>query len=144
MKSNILVLVLGAATGALAQTEIINKGPEQQSESQQTQSEKCTQQQGAMAQSQPSRETTASVNVTTEQKTEIRQIIAETKAEPSRDINFEVNVGVTVPNTIKRLPLPPGIVKIVPRYADYEYFVPADGRIVIVDPDSLEIVLVIE
>lgn len=124
MKSIILksvfVLTLGVATGAFAQTEIIKKNPEQQTESQQSE------------------------NVIAKQKTEIRQVIIETKAEPVREINFEVKVGMTVPNTVKRLPLPPGIVKIVPRYADYEYFVPADGRIVIVDPNSLEIVLVIE
>ncbi|WP_162707345.1 DUF1236 domain-containing protein [Phyllobacterium sophorae] len=122
MKSIILksVLVLCVATGAFAQTEIIKKNPEQQTESQQSE------------------------NVIAKQKTEIRQVIIETKAEPVREINFEVKVGMTVPNTVKRLPLPPGIVKIVPRYADYEYFVPADGRIVIVDPNSLEIVLVIE
>ncbi|UXN67045.1 DUF1236 domain-containing protein (plasmid) [Phyllobacterium sp. A18/5-2] len=122
-----LVLTLGVATGALAQTEIMKKNPEQQTESQPAQSEKST-----------------DVDVTAEQQTEIRQAITETKTEPILDINFEVNVGVVVPSTVKRLPLPPGIVQIVPAYADYEYFVLADSRIVIVDPDTLEIVLVIE
>jgi hypothetical protein len=92
---------------------------------------------------QPSSETTGSINVTTEQQTEIKQVITETKAEPVRDVNFEVNVGVAVPRTIELQPLPPQIVKVVPRYDGYRYFVLADGRIVIVDPDSYEIVLVI-
>ncbi|MBB3233401.1 DUF1236 domain-containing protein [Phyllobacterium endophyticum] len=92
---------------------------------------------------QPSSETTGSINVTTEQQTEIKQVITETKAEPVRDVNFEVNVGVAVPRTIELQPLPPQIVKVVPRYEGYRYFVLADGRIVIVDPDSYEIVLVI-
>jgi hypothetical protein len=93
--------------------------------------------------SQPSNETTGSVNVTAEQKTEIKQVITETKAEPVRDVNFEVNVGVAVPRTIELQPLPPRIVKLVPRYEGYRYFLLADGRIVIVDPDSLEIVVII-
>ena len=80
MKSIILksaiVLTLGVATGALAQTEIIKKNPQRQTESHQ------------------------SVNVTTEQKAEIRQVITETQAEPVRDMNFEVNVGVAVPKTV--------------------------------------------
>jgi hypothetical protein len=93
--------------------------------------------------SQPSNETTGSVNVTAEQKTEIKQVITETKAEPVRDVNFEVNVGVAVPRTIELQPLPPRIVKLVPRYEGYRYLLLADGRIVIVDPDSLEIVVII-
>ncbi|RCW87930.1 DUF1236 domain-containing protein [Phyllobacterium bourgognense] len=92
---------------------------------------------------QPSSETTGSINVTAEQKTEIKQVITETKAEPVRDVNFEVNVGVAVPRTIELQPLPPRIVKLVPRYEGYRYFLLADGRIVIVDPDSLEIVVII-
>lgn len=51
----------------------------------------------AKSSSQTSNETTGSVNVTAEQKTQIRQVITETKAEPVRDVNFEVNVGVAVP-----------------------------------------------
>jgi uncharacterized protein DUF1236 len=97
----------------------------------------------AKAPNQPSNETTGSVNVTVEQQTEIKQVITETKAEPVRDVNFEVNVGVAVPRTIELQPLPPRIVKLVPRYEGYRYFLLADGRIIIVDPDSLEIVLVI-
>ncbi|MBB2973041.1 DUF1236 domain-containing protein [Mesorhizobium sp. RMAD-H1] len=93
--------------------------------------------------SEPSTETTGSVNVTTEQQTEIKQVITETKVEPVRDVDFDVNVGVKIPQTVELQPLPPRIIKVVPRYEDYRYFLLADGRIVIVDPDTLEIVLVI-
>jgi hypothetical protein len=92
---------------------------------------------------QPSNEMTGSVNVTAEQKTEIKQVITETKAEPVRDVNFKVNVGVAVPRTVELQPLPPRIIKLVPRYEGYRYFLLADGRIVIVDPDSLEIVVIL-
>lgn len=83
------------------------------------------------------------VNVTSEQQTEIRQIITETKVEPVPSVDFTVNVGAAVPQTVTLHPLPPRIIKLVPEYESYEYFVLADGRIVIVDPGSHEIVLII-
>jgi len=92
---------------------------------------------------QPSNETTAAVNVTVEQKTEIRQIVREVNVEPVTDIDFEINVGVAVPRTIEFRPLPPRIIELVPAYRDYVFFVLADGRIVIVEPSSYEIVLII-
>lgn len=44
---------------------------------------------------------------------------------------------------VKLRPLPTRIVKIVPRYEGYLFFVLADGRIVIVEPSSLEIVVIL-
>ncbi|MDW6022248.1 DUF1236 domain-containing protein [Mesorhizobium sp. BAC0120] len=83
------------------------------------------------------------VNVTAQQKTEIRHIITQTKVEPAH-VDFDVTVGATVPHTVKIHRLPQRIVKLVPAYESYEYFVLADGRIVIVDPDSLKVVAVLE
>ena len=82
--------------------------------------------------------------MTVEQKTEITQIIKEENVEPI-DVDFDVSVGVAVPETVKvRLkPLPTRIVKIVPRYEGYLFFILADGRIVIVEPSSLEIVVIL-
>lgn len=85
----------------------------------------------------------AQVNVTSKQQTEIRQVITETKVEPVPSVDFTVNVGTAVPQTVTLHPLPPRIIKLVPEYESYEYFVLADGRIVIVDPGSHEIVLII-
>ena len=88
---------------------------------------------------------TASIsNVTVEQKTQVTQIIHETKVEPVRDVNFDISVGIEVPRQRIHLHrLPSRIVEIVPAYEGYEYFVLADGRIVIVDPDSYQIVLIL-
>lgn len=88
---------------------------------------------------------TASItNVTLEQKTQVTQIIRETKIEPVADVSFDISVGVEVPPQKVRLHrLPARIVKIVSAYETYEYFVLADGRIVIVDPDSYKIVLIL-
>ncbi|RVA58561.1 DUF1236 domain-containing protein, partial [Mesorhizobium sp. M7A.F.Ca.US.001.01.1.1] len=83
-------------------------------------------------------------NVTVEQKTQVTQIIRETKVEPVSNVNFDISVGVEVPRHKVRLHrLPARIVKIVPAYESYEYFVLADGRIVIVDPDTFKIVLIL-
>jgi archaellum component FlaD/FlaE len=91
---------------------------------------------------QPSTETTGSININTEQKTEITQVFREVKAEPV-SIDIEVNVGVTVPKTTRLRPLPPRVIEIVPAYRGYEYFVLADGRIIIVEPGTLEVVYIL-
>lgn len=83
------------------------------------------------------------VNVTSEQQTEIKQVITETKIEPVPSVDFSVEVGTAVPQTITLHPLPPRIIELVPDYEGYVYFVLADGRIIIVDPDTDEIVLII-
>ncbi|MCV0397398.1 MAG: DUF1236 domain-containing protein [Rhizobiaceae bacterium] len=87
--------------------------------------------------------TTASIpEVTTEQRTQITQIIRETEVEPV-DIDVDVSVGVAVPRTVELHPLPPRIIEIVPAYAEYRYFVLADGRIIIVEPATYEVVYII-
>jgi hypothetical protein len=94
----------------------------------------------------PSNETTGAtgnVNVTAEQRTEIRQIITETHVEPAH-VNFDIAVGTTIPHTVKIHRLPERIVTLVPAYKNYEYFMLEDGRIAIVDPDSLKIVAIME
>lgn len=91
---------------------------------------------------QPSNETTASINITTEQKTQIREIIRETKVEPA-DIDIDLRVGIEVPRTVELHPLPPRFIEIVPEYRDYVYFVLVDGRVVIVEPDTYEVVYII-
>ncbi len=94
------------------------------------------------ATSAPSNETTGSINVSTEQRTEIRSILVENKVEPV-DIDIDVSVGVAVPTTVEFHPLPPRIIEIVPAYRGYEYFVLADGRIIIVEPRTHEVVYIL-
>lgn len=97
------------------------------------------------ATTQTDQSSTASINnVTVEQKTEIVNVIKETKVSPVTNVDFDVAVGVEIPRHKIRLHrLPARIVKIVPAYESYEYFLLADGRIVIVDPDTLKIVLIL-
>jgi hypothetical protein len=90
----------------------------------------------------PSSETTASIDISTEQRTEVRNVFLERKTKPV-DIDIEVNVGVVVPRTVVLAPLPPRVIEIVPAYSGYEYFVLADGRVVIVEPGTLKVVYVL-
>ena len=94
------------------------------------------------AQSAPSNETTASIDITTEQRTEIHNVIKESDARPV-DIDIDVTVGTVVPRTVELLPLPPRIIEIVPAYRAYKYILLANGTILIIEPASLKVVYVI-
>jgi hypothetical protein len=54
-------------------------------------------------------------------------------------IGFALTVGAEVPRSVELHPLPPSIIEAYPDYEGYEFFV-AHGDIVVVDPDSFEIV----
>lgn len=81
--------------------------------------------------------------VSEEQRGELRRALREAHVAPAPNINFSVDVGARVPKEVHLYRLPPRIVEIVPAYEGYEYFMLADGRIMIVDPETLEIVMVI-
>lgn len=82
-------------------------------------------------------------HVTDEQRGELRRALREEHVAPAPNINFSVGVGARIPREVHLYRLPPRIVEIVPGYEGYEYFMLAGDRIVIVDPETLEIVMVI-
>ncbi|MBX4953061.1 hypothetical protein ABID08_001369 [Rhizobium binae] len=84
------------------------------------------------------------VNISVEQQTEIRSVVKEVHVAPVKEVDFTVSLGVKIPKKVRLEPLPPRIVKIVPQYEGYRFFILADGRIVIVDPNALTIVYIIE
>jgi len=55
---------------------------------------------------------------------------------------FPLELGAAVPRSVRLYTLPPEIVEIVPEYSGYDYVLVGDD-IVIIDPDSHEIVAVI-
>jgi hypothetical protein len=87
--------------------------------------------------------TSASVNLSTEQRTKIHQVIVSDRSAPrvSR-VDFQLNVGTAVPRSIKLAPVPSTIVEIQPAWRGYEYFLVGD-EIVIVNPRTMEIVAVV-
>ena len=98
---------------------------------------------GASTSSTTSTSTSSSVNLTTEQRTRIRQVIVrEGNAPRVSNVNFSVSVGTRVPSSLRLVRVPSTIVEIHPAWRGYEYFI-VDEEIVIVDPNTLEIVAVI-
>ena len=82
------------------------------------------------------------VNITADQQTQIRQSITQLNVAPVT-VNFDINVGVVVPQTVVLQPLPETIIKIIPRFKGFLFFLLPDGRIVIVSPSTHKIVLII-
>src|SRR5262249_20114970 len=82
------------------------------------------------------------VKINDTQRTRITQAINIRTAPKVTNVNFNVAVGTRVPRTVAFHPLPATVVEVVPEYRGFLYFV-VDERIVIVDPESYEIVTII-
>ncbi|WP_284317345.1 DUF1236 domain-containing protein, partial [Methylobacterium gnaphalii] len=84
----------------------------------------------------------ASKSLSTTQRTEFRSTITKSGVRPLTNVNFSVRVGTAVPRSVHLNPLPASIISLVPAYRGYEYVLVGDD-IVIIDPDTFEIVDVI-
>ncbi|KMO33038.1 hypothetical protein VQ03_25650, partial [Methylobacterium tarhaniae] len=78
----------------------------------------------------------------TSQRTEFRQTIVRSGVRPVTNVNFSLNVGTAVPRSVTLHALPPAILTLVPAYRGFRYVLVQDD-IVIIDPDTYEIVDVI-
>jgi hypothetical protein len=86
----------------------------------------------------------ASVTLSTEQRTKIRQTVLEGRSAPRVDrVDFSLNVGTVVPRTVRVVEVPETIIEIHPEWRGYRYFVYKE-EIIIIDPSTLRIVAVIE
>jgi Protein of unknown function (DUF1236) len=83
------------------------------------------------------------VNLTTEQRTTIRQTVLTPSAPRATNINFSISVGTVVPSTVRVVEVPDTIIKIRPAWKGYRYFVYND-EIIIVEPRTLKIVAVLD
>jgi hypothetical protein len=84
-----------------------------------------------------------SVQLSENQRSQIKTIIGRDRGPRfSGNVNFNVSVGTRVPRSVHVVVLPEEIVRIIPEYRGYDYFLIGD-EIVIVDPRTLEIVAVI-
>jgi hypothetical protein len=84
----------------------------------------------------------AGAKLTSEQRTKITTVIHKQNLKPVTNVNFSISVGTRVPRTVAFHPVPTEIVTIYPAWRGYEFFLVAD-EIVIVDPQTLEIVAVL-
>ncbi len=87
--------------------------------------------------------TSASATLNAEQKTKIHQVIISDRSAPRvASVNFQLNVGVAVPRSVRLARVPTSIIEIQPSWRGFEYFLVGD-EIVIVDPRTMQIVAVI-
>ncbi|MGU3287278.1 DUF1236 domain-containing protein, partial [Methylobacterium mesophilicum] len=78
----------------------------------------------------------------TRQRTEFRGSITRLGVSPLRDVAFGLAIGTAIPRSVRLHRLPPAIIEIVPEYEGYDFVLVRDD-IVIIDPDTYEIVDVI-
>jgi hypothetical protein len=84
-----------------------------------------------------------SVQLSEDQRSQIKTIIGRERGPRlSGNVNFNISVGTRVPRNVHVVVLPEEIVRIIPEYRGYDYFLVGD-EIVIVDPRTLEIVAII-
>ena len=70
-------------------------------------------------------------------------MIKETRVQPVTNVNFSISVGTRVPRDVHFHALPPRVVTIYPEWRSYKYILVKE-QIVIIDPDTYEIVAVLE
>jgi hypothetical protein len=87
--------------------------------------------------------TSGSVNLSTEQRTQISTVIKETKVQPVTNVNFSLSIGTHVPRTVRFHPLPSRVVAIYPEWRGYD-FILVGNQIVIINPRTYEIVFILE
>jgi hypothetical protein len=84
-----------------------------------------------------------SVQLSEDQRSQVKTIIGRERGPRlGTNPNFDVRVGTRIPRSVHYAVLPPDIVRIIPQYRGFDYFLVED-QIVIVDPHTLEIVAVI-
>jgi len=90
------------------------------------------------------RSSNTTVSFTSEQRTRIRETVFKEKSAPRvSNVTFSLNVGTVVPRTVHIVEVPDVIVTVHPEWHGYRYFI-VNEEIVVVEPDTLRIVAVIE
>jgi hypothetical protein len=81
--------------------------------------------------------------LSTEQRTQITSVIKEQRVQSVTNVNFSVSVGTRVPRDVHFHALPERVVTIYPEWRRYKFILVRE-QIVIVDPNTFEIVAVLE
>lgn len=82
------------------------------------------------------------VNFTTEQRTRFRETVRKQNVR-NESVNVRISIGTRLPRHVRLYALPPTFISFAPDYRRYRYTL-VDDRYVIVDPDSYEIVYVVD
>ncbi len=84
----------------------------------------------------------AGAKLSTEQRTRITTVIRNQHVAPADNVNFSVSVGTRVPRDVAFHPLPADVVTVYPEWRGYNFVLVRD-EIVVIDPDTFEIVAVL-
>lgn len=85
----------------------------------------------------------AGAKLSTEQRTQITSVIREEHVRPVTNVNFSISVGTRIPREgIELHALPSRVVTIYPEWRTYKYIIVKE-EIVIINPDTYEIVAVL-
>jgi hypothetical protein len=85
----------------------------------------------------------AGAKLSGEQRTKITTVIRDQHIAPVKNVNFSISVGTRVPRDVSFHPLPTEIVTVYPDWRGYE-FILVNDQILVINPDSLEIVAVLD
>ena len=86
----------------------------------------------------------ANVQLSQDQRSKIMATIGKgSSARATTNIRFNISVGARVPRDVHIAVLPEDVVEIVPQYEGFDYVMVGD-EILIIDPNSLDIIAVIE
>jgi len=82
-------------------------------------------------------------SVTAEQRTRITTTIRQSNVRPVTNVNFNIRVGSAIPRSVTLNPLPAGVVEVYPDWRGYR-FILVGNDILVIDPDTYEIVAVLD
>jgi Protein of unknown function (DUF1236) len=86
----------------------------------------------------------AGAKLSTEQRTKVTTVIKQQHVAPVTNVNFSISVGSRVPRDgVSFHPLPTEIVNVYPDWRGYEFILVRD-QILVINPESLEIVAVLD
>jgi len=85
----------------------------------------------------------AGAKLSSEQRTKITTVIRSQHVAPVTNVNFSVSIGTRVPRDVSFHPLPTEIVTVYPDWRGFEFIMVRD-QIVVIDPQTLEIVAVLD
>ncbi|WFU13849.1 DUF1236 domain-containing protein [Bradyrhizobium sp. CB3481] len=120
-----------------------NRDQKAQGQQDRTQSQTQTQGGAAGQSSTTTGQAGAGGKLSTEQRTQITSVIKEQRVQPVTNVNFSVSVGTRVPRDVTFHTLPERVVTIYPEWRRYK-FILVKEQIVIVDPNTYEIVAILE
>ena len=87
----------------------------------------------------------ANVNLSSEQRTRIRETVIKQPNAPRisrNEVNFNLSVGTVVPRTVRMAVLPAVVIEIHPAWRGYSYILVGD-EMVVIEPGTLRIVAIL-